>query len=137
VAGERAMSNRGAATIHVRAHFEHDEMVDYPADAVRPRTRGDCLPGGCNEERPCPFVGCRYNLYLDVNPANGSIKLNFFQIELDEIDETCALDVADRGLHTLKEIGALLNLTRAGAQVIEDTALRKLHKRVMRRGIEK
>ncbi len=28
----------------------------------RPRTRGDCLA----EARPCPWVGCRYHLLLDV-----------------------------------------------------------------------
>src|SRR5262245_58822719 len=61
-------------------------------DHWRPRTRGECE----NVERPCPYVGCRYNLYLDVDPRSGSIKLNFPDLEPDELVESCALDLADQ-----------------------------------------
>jgi hypothetical protein len=45
-----------------------------PVEGVeRPRTRGDCE----DVVRPCPYVSCKYNLYLDVNPHTGSIKLNY------------------------------------------------------------
>lgn len=40
-------------------------------DDERPRTRGDCE----GRPRPCPWVGCRHNLLIDVTPA-GSIVLN-------------------------------------------------------------
>src|SRR5207248_4026222 len=39
-------------------------------DATRPRVRGDCAEG----PRPCPYVSCKYNLYVDVNPRTGSVK---------------------------------------------------------------
>src|SRR5260221_3789409 len=61
-------------------------------DANRPKVRGDCAEG----ERPCPYVSCKYNLYVDVNPRTGSVKMNFPDKELWELAETCALDVADR-----------------------------------------
>jgi hypothetical protein len=67
---------------------------DLPAisDLERPKTRGDCVDG----PRPCPWVGCRYSLYLDVNPKNGVIKFNHPALEVEELVESCALDVADK-----------------------------------------
>ncbi len=91
-------------------------------DALRPKDRADCRTG----ERPCPFVSCKYHLYLDVNPHTGSIKLNFPDLEVWELAETCALDVADRGGMTLEEVGELLNLTRERIRQVESTGLEKL-----------
>lgn len=88
--------------------------------------RGDCKGG----ERPCPWVSCKYHLYLDVNPDNGSIKLNYPHLGVDEIPETCSLDVADlvsekEGKAELAhdEIGRILNLTHERARQIELKAL--------------
>ncbi|MBA2662781.1 MAG: DNA-binding protein [Bradymonadaceae bacterium] len=91
-------------------------------DLLRPRDRSECRSG----ERPCPFVSCKYHLYLDVNPHTGSIKLNFPDLEVWELAETCALDVADRGGITLEEVGELLNLTRERIRQVEATGLEKL-----------
>jgi len=88
----------------------------YPImDHERPSMRTDCKEGS----RPCPFVSCKYHLYLDVNPATGSIKLNFPHLEVWEMAETCALDVADRGGVTLEEVGEILNLTRERIRQVE------------------
>lgn len=70
-------------------------------DDTRPRTRADCVNG----PRPCQFVSCKHNLYLDVNPETGSIKLNFPDKEIWELEHTCALDVAEKGGITLEEVG--------------------------------
>lgn len=131
------MSVRSLATIPAYVHItsaERDEMLEtpYPSDVERPKTRGDCLPGGCNEERPCPFVGCKHHLYLDVNPKNGSIKLNFPELEVDQMAESCTLDVADRGGAILAEVGAALNLTRERPRQIEADGLRKLQRPMKR-----
>lgn len=91
-------------------------------DDDRPASRDDCRSG----PRPCLFVSCRFHLAVDVNPDNGSLKLNFPDRELWELPETCALDVAERGSLTLEEIGALLNVTRERARQLEQKALRKL-----------
>lgn len=98
------------------------EVVLQDLDALRPKDREDCRTG----ERPCPFVSCKYHLYLDVNPHTGSIKLNFPDLEVWELAETCALDVADRGGMTLEEVGELLNLTRERIRQVESTGLEKL-----------
>lgn len=88
----------------------------------RPSHRSECRLG----ERPCPYVSCKYHLYLDVNPRTGSIKLNFPGLEVWELTETCALDVADRGGITLEEVGELLNLTRERIRQVEAKGLDKL-----------
>ena len=83
---------------------DEDDLAAY-SEVQRPRTRADCEDG----PRPCPWVGCRYSLYLDVK--NRSIKLNFPALEVDEMVESCALDVADRGEATLPELSAVMNLS--------------------------
>ena len=96
----------------------------YPdvEDVARPKTRADCLDG----ERPCPFVSCKHHLYLDVSARTGAIKLNFPDLEVWEMTETCALDVADRGGTTLEEVGAIMNLTRERIRQVEVKGLAKL-----------
>jgi hypothetical protein len=95
----------------------------YPeVDVDRPETRADCVSG----ERPCPFVSCKHHLYLDVSARTGAIKLNFPDLEVWEMTETCALDVADRGGTTLEEVGAIMNLTRERIRQVEVKGLAKL-----------
>ena len=91
-------------------------------EARRPRSRADCGSG----PRPCMFISCKHHLYLDVNPATGSIKLNFPDKEVWELADTCALDVADRGGITLEEVGAIMNLTRERIRQVETRGLQKL-----------
>jgi len=72
--------------------------------------------------RPCPYVACKYHLYLDVSPRTGAIKFNFPDLEPEQLTETCALDVADRGGHTCEQVGDLLNITRERIRQIEVAA---------------
>jgi hypothetical protein len=96
----------------------------YPEveDIERPRTRAECS----DAPRPCPFVSCKHHLYLDVSARTGAIKLNFPDLEVWEMSETCALDVADRGGTTLEEVGAIMNLTRERIRQVEVKGLAKL-----------
>jgi hypothetical protein len=95
----------------------------YPeVDVDKPVTRDDCADGA----RPCPFVSCKHHLYLDVSARTGAIKLNFPDLEVWEMTETCALDVADRGGTTLEEVGAIMNLTRERIRQVEVKGLAKL-----------
>jgi hypothetical protein len=91
-------------------------------DLERPKMRGECK----DMERPCPYVSCKHHLYLDVNPDTGSIKLNFPDLEVWEMADTCSLDVADRGGITLEEVGEILNLTRERIRQVEVRGLLKL-----------
>ena len=88
----------------------------------RPKSRADCI----SSPRPCVFVSCKYNLYLDVNPETGSIKLNFPDKEIWELEYTCALDVAEKGGITLEEVGEIMNLTRERIRQVETRGLEKV-----------
>jgi len=68
-------------------------------------------------------VSCRHHLYLDVNPITGSLKINFPGIDVDDLSESCSLDVADKGSNTLKEVGDIVSLTRERIRQIEVKAL--------------
>ncbi len=96
----------------------------YPdvEDVVKPRTRAECTEAA----RPCAFVSCKHHLFLDVSARTGAIKLNFPDLEVWEMNETCALDVADRGGTTLEEVGAIMNLTRERIRQVEVKGLAKL-----------
>jgi hypothetical protein len=96
----------------------------YPdlEDVQKPQTREDCGQG----QRPCPFVSCKHHLYLDVSARTGAIKVNFPDLEVWEMKETCAVDVADRGGATLEEVGAIMNLTRERIRQVEVNGLAKL-----------
>jgi hypothetical protein len=96
----------------------------YPdvAEVVKPTLREDCAQA----ERPCPFVSCKHHLYLDVSARTGAIKLNFPDLEVWEMTETCAVDVADRGGTTLEEVGTIMNLTRERIRQVEVRGLAKL-----------
>ena len=89
---------------------------------LRPKYRSECVDG----PRPCPWVSCKYHLYMDINPETGSVKINFPDLEVWEMEETCALDIADRGGITLEEIGAYLNLTRERIRQVEADGMGKM-----------
>ncbi len=125
-ATERRKGRRRSRTIPMRQLTREEliqgaELTDL-IEYERPQSRADCK----NMQRPCPFVSCRYHLYLEVNDDTGSIKLNFPDMELTEMAETCALDVADKGGVTLEEIGEILNLTRERIRQVESRGLEQL-----------
>lgn len=95
------------------------------AEVPRPKTRADCVGG----LRPCPWVGCRENLYLDVS-EQGWLKLNWPHLDPTEMLESCALDVADRtedqGGVTLEVLGELFNISLEGARQVELDVLGEL-----------
>ncbi len=93
-----------------------------PVDIPRPTTRAQCR----EEMRPCPWVACKHHLSLDINPETGSIKINFPDLEPWELQNTCALDVAERGGITLEEVGEIMNLTRERIRQVEVRGLLKL-----------
>jgi hypothetical protein len=115
-----------ARTISVKRMTKRELEIGrllYPEhDYEKPRLRSECVEGA----RPCPFVSCKHHLYLDVSARTGAIKLNFPDLEVWEMTETCALDIADRGGTTLEEVGAIMNLTRERIRQVEVKALAKL-----------
>ena len=115
-----------ARTISVKRMTKRELEIGrllYPEDDyAKPRERAACAGGA----RPCPYVSCKHHLYVDVSPRTGAIKLNFPDLEVWEMGDSCALDVADRGGTTLEDVGAIMNLTRERIRQVEVKALAKL-----------
>lgn len=115
-----------ARTISVKRMTKRELEIGrllYPeTDYWKPRTRAECKGG----PRPCPFISCKHHLYVDVSPRTGAIKLNFPDLEVWELSESCALDIADHGGTTLEDVGAIMNLTRERIRQVEVKALAKL-----------
>lgn len=115
-----------ARTISVKRMTKRELEIGrllYPeTDYWKPRTRAECKGG----PRPCPYISCKHHLYVDVSPRTGAIKLNFPDLEVWELSESCALDIADHGGTTLEDVGAIMNLTRERIRQVEVKALAKL-----------
>ena len=102
-------------------------------DDAKPKTRGEC-----GTARPCPWVSCRYHMYMDVLPKHGSIKMNFAELEPEDLKESCALDIADKGGVTLDEAATAMNITRERVRQIEAKVLIEIRRRAgFRKGAEK
>ncbi len=115
-----------ARTISVKRMTKRELEIGrllYPENGYwKPRTRAECAEG----PRPCPFVSCKHHLFVDVSARTGAIKLNFPDLDVWDMNESCALDVADRGGTTLEDVGAIMNLTRERIRQVEVKALAKL-----------
>jgi Sigma-70, region 4 len=115
-----------ARTISVKRmtkrELEIGRLLFPETDYWKPQSRAECAEG----PRPCPFVSCKHHLFIDVSPRTGAIKLNFPDLEVWDLGESCALDVADRGGTTLEDVGAIMNLTRERIRQVEVKALAKL-----------
>jgi hypothetical protein len=86
----------------------------------RPQQRADCIDAG----RPCPYVGCKYNLYLSVKD-NGSLTLTHPGQEVWDARHSCALDLADEGGLSQADVSRVLGVTRERVRQIEEAALEK------------
>lgn len=97
-------------------------VLNKPA-GWRPQTRADCK----DIPRPCPFVGCRYNITLDITPT-GSVRWRQDDNWEQHFDgrDNCALDVAARGPHTLQEIADITGVCRERVRQELDAALDKI-----------
>ena len=92
-----------------------------PIPLKRPKTRAGCVA----VPRPCPFVSCRHNLYLDVGET-GALRINFPGQEPDEMTASCVLDLVEDGPRILDTIGALMGLSKERARQIEASGLAKV-----------
>lgn len=130
---QKRLTPRGRLTLMgplTKDERQAGRFLGHPPEAVRPITRGDCL----DAPRPCPWVSCKWHLYLDVTAA-GTITLNFPAIEPDQMRESCALDVADRGGVVLETVGELLSVTRERIRQVEAKAMSRALPRAQKAGL--
>ena len=110
-------------------------LQSTPAPAERPRTRGDCLAGGCNAVRPCPWVSCEHHALLTrLTNLEGAAISSDDAVALLDTMPTCTLDVADFGPGveetTLEAVGQVFGVTHERIRQIEAAAQKKLKRRV-------
>ncbi len=119
---DRTRSRTIAGRRLTRAEIEEGKRLVDDMWYERPQSRSDCVDG----IRPCPFVSCKYHLYLDVKEETQSIKINFPHLEVWEMEHSCSLDVAEQGGMTLEEVGRIMNLTRERIRQVEAAGIDKL-----------
>ena len=128
----RARAPAAPTPIHVPLPVDPDadkrdddlSVEGYVVHEERPKARREC-PG----YRPCPYVSCRYHLYLDVT-RRGRLRLNFPDTEVIDLDISCALDLSARGPKTLEQIGLIMGgISRERVRQIEQAALEALRRR--------
>lgn len=120
-ARKRAVGPRSSLRYSKR-ELEIEKAMNADLEHIqRPKTRGECA----GIERPCPFVSCRYHLYLEASKS-GAIRFNFPDIEVDQMTESCVLDVADRQGEQVEKIAELMNLTRERIRQLEVAAFEKM-----------
>jgi len=88
-----------------------------------PRTRGACEGG----ERPCRWKACRYHLWgEDERPGRPWDGKRPHTLVVAHHEETCALDLADRGGMSRAEVGEVMGLGYERVRQLELRALEKL-----------
>ena len=106
-----------------KARRADPDQAPPPPIVGRPRTRGDCIDG----PRPCPYLGCRHNLLLDVQ-RNGGLRYRDGvgqAYDPDDPRDSCALDAAERGGMHLGQIGEALSCTDERVRQEEEVAMAK------------
>lgn len=122
---ERARAHHGKTIRLRRLTVVKEPPTHYPIGASRPRTRGECVDG----PRPCAWASCKYHLLLDSLPPNsaGDPGLAFStDLEVWEMRDTCALDVADEADVTLERVGLALTITRERVRQLVDQTIARL-----------
>ena len=120
-ADEKANETVGSRACAESEALTTEETVEFMR-LSRPGSREECKDG----LRPCPFVSCKYHLYVRVD-ASGDLVPNFPGMEVWEMPFTCILDVADAGGRTLEETALIMNGGNTPAEPLERSATLRLH----------
>lgn len=92
--------------------------------------------------RPCPFIGCRSNMWCDINWRTGSIKINMPNLQPWEVSPgmSCALDPPEQEFvcnnaekeaeRTLSEVGKMMGgISRERVRQMELNSFEKIRER--------
>lgn len=111
--GRSPRDRRGSRKIGLLLYPEANAI-----QAQRPRTRGDCVDG----PRPCPWVGCRHHLYLQIK-SNGALCAQ--PVEPWDLRHSCSLDVAEEAEDLrLVDLAEALGVTHQNVSLALEDAVR-------------
>jgi hypothetical protein len=102
-------------------------LVVLHYDQMRPRTREDCA----GVLRPCPYVTCRHNLFVDgTEGKDGRSYLKKSCAEPDQMDpkSSCVLDVVEDNPDGMSQgdVARAMGLTQQRVDQLERSASEKL-----------
>jgi hypothetical protein len=86
------------------------------ASAWRPRTRGDCA----SVPRPCPYVGCKYHLGVDVGRGPGG---STAIVVREAFQDREPWDLRESAPSPLRRIAHRLNITPERARQLQHAGL--------------
>jgi hypothetical protein len=129
--GERVRRTR---TRRVRVASKSGTQPRLPWRVTLPRVRGDCLSGSARRalgEEMCRHLTCRHNLLgeLTRRPA-GEAEAAMMALLSGEWNDTCALDVADRGGIEDSAIALILGSTPKRVTQISAEALYRARSKI-------
>ena len=105
------------------------EQLAYDDAWLEDSEPGELPEDGWNTAKPCPWIQCRYHLLHEHRSHRkqvGRRPINYGTLTKSDMAQSCALDVADDGPHTLEFVGDLLGVSRERIRQIEEMALKKL-----------
>ncbi|MCG8419033.1 MAG: hypothetical protein MJE77_13935 [Proteobacteria bacterium] len=132
-----------------RVHIDAEQCSLVETRPQRVASRAECQAG----PRPCPWVGCRHHLLLDVKeggslvlwqpgrrpgrprelPAEPSVSADEVEAwaeraadTLESMPDTCSLDVADRGEHDAEDVATILAVSVSRVHQLESRAVAAL-----------
>jgi hypothetical protein len=101
--------------------FDFEPELTEELGKLRPTCRSQCRQA----VRPCPWVACKYHLYGEFDD-DGIWHCNHPGKEPWELENTCALDLADEGPLSTEQIGAAIGVGAERARQIVVEGLQAL-----------
>ena len=98
-----------------------EEQIDVHIEL--PKTRGDC-PG----YRPCIFARCVYHLKFDVSVL-GHLIDNFPGVEVEDMEQTCCLDLADEGPMSQRKVSRATRIPQKEVEEIEEKTMMEIQEK--------
>lgn len=89
---------------------------------IAPQARADCRGG----PRPCPFVSCKFHLFLLVDPKKSTVSHRVEAADIWEMPFTCALDIAEMGGGEFRRVSRVLNLSEEYTLALHNAAVGKI-----------
>jgi hypothetical protein len=108
---------------------ERTELNGWRPPAM-PATRAECRAQGLGWQTPCPHMGCRFHLAVEVDQDTGRVTMPLGELELSEYPVTCwaALTEHDAERGTGRTDPEIARITGLSLRTVERTAASALEK---------